>query len=152
MWNSRAPILTGAVALAIAGLPKDVAAQEEALDDERVEYVSTADATELLHDDLAAFDGGEVRVYTFDFPAGWIGDWHYHTGDVFVYVMEGELIIEPAGEDRVTIGPGEVYHEAVDQLMQARNGSATRPTRVLLFQVGAAGEPLMIRADPESRP
>lgn len=149
MLNARALTVAGILAVALAGLPDDASAQGEETDDERIEYVSTADLTELLRDDLVALAGAEARVYEVEFPAGWVGDWHYHTGDVFVYVVEGEFIVDLKGKDRVTVGPGEVYHEAVNQVMQARAGSATRPTRVLLFQVGERGEPLMIRADSE---
>lgn len=66
-------------------------AEESTPSDERQEYVSTADHTELIQDDLAAIPGKEVRIYHSISPAGWVGKWHYHTGDVFVYVVDGQV-------------------------------------------------------------
>ena len=50
------------------------------------------------------------------------------------------------GEERQSFGPGEVYHEALNRVMQARNLSTTERTKILSFQVGDKGEPLMIKA------
>ena len=52
------------------------------------------------------------------------------------------------GQSRKRFGAGQVYHEAVHTTMQARNGSATQSTELILFQVGGKGEPLMIVAKP----
>lgn len=132
------------VTLALATLP--VAAQEQEQDAGR-EYVSTAIIDSVLHDDLEALPGTEARVLEVEFPAGWTGDRHYHTGDVFVYVLEGEFVVDVEGEGRLRFGPGDVYHEAVNTVMQARNPSTSVATRVILFQVGEEGQPLMIRAE-----
>lgn len=122
-------------------------AQESDEADERREYVSTADHTELIRDELAAFPGQEVHIYHSFFPAGWVGKWHYHTGDVFVHVVEGEFVVDLEEGERLTFGPGEVYHEAVDTVMQARNPSTTTETEAYIFQVGDLGEPLMMLAE-----
>lgn len=132
------------VMLALAIHP--VAAQEQK-QDAGEEYVSTAIIDSVLHDDLEALPGTEARVLDVEFPAGWTGDRHYHTGDVFVYVLEGEFVVDVEGEGRLRFGPGEVYHEAVNTVMQARNPSTSVATRVILFQVGEQGQPLMIRAE-----
>jgi len=111
------------------------------------EYKSTAKQTEILQDDLAMIDGKEVNIIAVEFPPGWVGEKHYHTGDVFVYVREGTFVVDVEGEGRKSFSPGKVYHEAVNKVMQARNGSQTSPTKVFLFQVGNKGEPLMIKAE-----
>lgn len=118
----------------------------------REEYVSTADLNTVLEDDLKAIEGMESRVLEVEFPAGWVGERHYHTGDVFVYVLEGELVVDVDGEGRLTFGPGEVYHEALNTVMQARNPRPDAGTRAILFQVGKEGEPLMIRANGAGPP
>jgi quercetin dioxygenase-like cupin family protein len=61
-----------------------------------------------------------------------------------VYVLEGTFVVDVEGGDRVSIGPGEVYHEAVNRNMVARNGSPVQPVTVLLFQVSNRGEPRVI--------
>ena len=114
----------------------------------RDEYRTTADQQEVLKSELASVPGKEGTVLRVELPAGWIGDWHYHTGDVFVYVVSGEFVVDLDGQGRKRFGAGQVYHEAVNTTMQARNGSATRSTELILFQVGGKGEPLMIVAKP----
>jgi quercetin dioxygenase-like cupin family protein len=116
--------------------------------DERGEaYVSTAKTIAVLRDDLSTIRGKEVNVMRLELPPGWVGERHYHTGDVFVYVLEGKFVVDVDGEDRKVFGPGEVYHEAVNTAMLARNASTTQRTRLILFQVGDKGEPLMMKAD-----
>lgn len=115
--------------------------------EKREEYKSTAKQNKILQDSLAVIEGKEVNIIAVEFPPGWVGERHYHTGDVFVYVQEGEFIVDVEGENRKSFGPGEVYHEAVNKVMQARNGSQNSHTKVLLFQVGNKGEPLMILAE-----
>ena len=69
--------------------------------DEQEEYVSTAKIVSSLTDDLAAFPGREATVMKAEFPPGWVGGRHYHTGDVFVYVLEGSFVVDVDG-----VGPG----------------------------------------------
>jgi quercetin dioxygenase-like cupin family protein len=121
--------------------PPDARAQQ------RQEYRSTAPSTVLLRDDLAALKGQEAQVISLQLPPGWVGGWHYHTGDVFVYVQDGSFTVDVDGEGRKTFGRGQVYHEAVNKVMRARNGSTTEQTTIIVFQVGAKGEPLMFQAE-----
>lgn len=127
-------------AVVVSAIPQTSLAQE------REEYRSTADLTLVLQDSLSAIEDKEAKVLRVVFPAGWVGERHYHTGDVFVYVLKGRFAVDVEGEQRQTFGPGEVYHEALNKVMQARNLSTNEPTELILFQVGDEGEPLMIRA------
>ena len=68
--------------------------------------------------------GKEGTVLRIELPVGWVGGWHYHTGDVFVYVVSGEFVVDVEGQGRKQFRPGDVYHEAVNTTMQARNPSA----------------------------
>lgn len=115
------------------------------------EYRTTAKQDTVLRSALVSVPGKEGAVLRVELPAGWIGDWHYHTGDVFVYVVSGEFVVDIERQGRQRFGPGQVYHEAVKATMQARNPSATDRTELILFQVGAKGEPLMFRAQPPGR-
>jgi quercetin dioxygenase-like cupin family protein len=101
----------------------------------------------LLQDPLHAVPGKQATLLRIEYPPGWVGRRHYHTGDVILYVLEGRFVVDVDGAKRTTIGPGEAYHEAVKSVMQARNGSATEPTRLLLFQVGGKGEQLTVTVD-----
>ena len=101
----------------------------------------------LLQDPLHAAPGKQATLLRIEYPPGWIGQRHYHTGDVFLYVLSGGFTIDVDGGKRTTIGAGETYHEAVHDVMQARNASTSEPTTLLLFQIGDAGERLTITVD-----
>jgi quercetin dioxygenase-like cupin family protein len=118
---------------------------------QREEYRTTAKQEEVLKSPLVSAPGKEGTILRVELPAGWIGEWHYHTGDVFVYVVSGEFVVDVEGQGRKTFASGEVYHEAVNTTMRARNPAAAQPTRLILFQVGGQGEPLMLRAKPPRR-
>lgn len=133
-----------AVGLVAASAP-GMGAAHQGQDSE--EYKSTADTIVLLRDELSTTKGKEVTVMRLELPPGWVGGRHYHTGDVFVYVLEGAFVIDVEGAERKVFRAGEVYHEAVNAEMLARNASTTEPTRLILFQVRKQGEPLMIKAD-----
>ena len=130
------------ISLAVCGLVYPAASWAQ----EREEYVTTGEVTTILQDPLFAIEGKEASINLTEFPPGWIGGRHYHTGDVFVYVLEGIFIVDVDGEERQTFRRGEVYHEALNRVMQARNFSTTERTKILVFQVGDKGEPPMIKA------
>ena len=100
--------------------------------------------TMLLNEDMFSIPGQEVAIQRAEYPAGWVGEKHYHTGDIFVYVLEGTFVVDVEGKDRITIRPGEVYHESVNKPMIARNGSTETGVKVLLFQVGEKGKPRVL--------
>ena len=93
----------------------------------------------------------EGTVLRIELPVGWVAGRHYHTGDVFVCVISGEFVVDVEGQGRQQFRPGEVYHEAVNTTMQARNPSTTERTSLILFQIGGKGEPLMLVAKPPRR-
>jgi quercetin dioxygenase-like cupin family protein len=111
------------------------------------EYKTTAKMTKLYTGTgLPGMEGKEVNVFQAEVPPGWIGGKHYHSGDVLVYVLEGSLTIDLEGKGPVTMGPREVFHEKPNQVMQAKNASATNRLKALMFQVGPEGMPLELEA------
>jgi quercetin dioxygenase-like cupin family protein len=101
----------------------------------------------LIQDPLHAIPGKQAHLLRIEYPPGWVGQRHYHTGDVFLYVLEGGFTIDVDGAARTTIRAGESYHEALNKVMQARNASASEPTTLLLFQVGNQGERMTVVTD-----
>ncbi len=135
--------LAAAVAV-IAGLTgmNDVTAQEQE------EYVSKAKATKLLHTPLAGTEGKEVHIVHFSAPPGFEGGKHSHPGPAFVYILEGQLTIEVEGMEPVTLGPGDVYAEPVgSKTMQGWNKSSTHGVKLIVFQIGDEGKPLMVKVE-----
>ena len=137
--------------LALAGClwPQHLNARAQAASPQ--EYRTTADQQTVLKSDLVSVPEKEGTVLRIELPVGWVGGWHYHTGDVFVYVISGEFVVDVEGQGRKQFRAGEVYHEAVNTTMQARNPSTTERTSLILFQIGGKGEQLMVVAKPPRR-
>ena len=115
---------------------------------EQEEYVSKAKATKLLHTPLAGTEGKEVHIVHFSAPPGFEGGRHSHPGPAFVYILEGQLTIEVEGMEAVTLGPGDIYAEPVgSKTMQAWNKSSTHGVKLVVFQIGDEGKPLMVKAE-----
>jgi len=120
----------------------EVSAQEK-----KEVYVPAADVKTLLDRPLPGVEGKQVTVLHGTFPAGWVGGAHYHSGPVYVYVLEGTFTVDEQGKPRQTITAGQLYEEPIGMPMQARNISVSQPLKILLFQVNRQGEPLAYKAE-----
>ena len=93
---------------------------------------------------LAEVEGKEVVIIHFSLPPGFVGGKHFHPGPVFVYVLEGELTVETdAGIE--TISAGKIYREELRQTMRGKNLSTTDAAKIVVFQVGDTGKPMMVK-------
>jgi quercetin dioxygenase-like cupin family protein len=128
-------ILTAAVGA--AGFEATLAAEQE--------YKSKAKATSLVKTALPGVEGKEIIIKRFEAPPGFVGGKHYHPGPVFVYVLEGEFTIETEEVERQTFKAGELYQEPIRRPMRARNLSKSDNLKLLVFQVGDAGKPMMVK-------
>jgi quercetin dioxygenase-like cupin family protein len=116
--------------------------------EKKVVYVSPgAEKKTLTSESLPGVEGHVVTIDHYTMPPGWVGGKHYHTGPVYVYVLEGSFSIEEQGKERRTFKPGELYKEPIGTPMQARNLNASEPLKALVIQVTPEGEPLMVKAD-----
>ncbi|HEY7519064.1 MAG TPA: cupin domain-containing protein [Methylomirabilota bacterium] len=116
-------------------------------DEKKEVYKPTTGVRTLLETPLPGVEGRQITVLHGTFPAGWTGGKHYHTGPVYVYVLEGDFTIDEVGKPRRTIRAGELYEEPIGTPMQARNVSASQPVKVLVFQVHGLREPLAYKAE-----
>lgn len=108
------------------------------------EYVSKATATTLYQAPLQGVAGKEMVVKHFSIPPNFVGGKHKHPGSVFVYVLEGEFTVM-LEDGTHTFKAGEIYAEKIDSPMVAKNMSTSNETKLLVFQVGNIGEPMMIK-------
>ena len=131
------------LALALAGVLSLGAAFS--LDVQAQEYKPKAVSKSLYKGALNSDASKTVIVKHFSFPAGFVGGKHFHPADVFVYVLEGELTVETEKGAR-TVKAGELYPEAPGMVMRVRNVSTSAPTKIVVFQVGETGKPMMIKA------
>ena len=111
------------------------------------EYVPKAVTTPLVQAPLSGAPGQIAVIKRLEMEPGWVGGRHFHTGDVFVYVVEGSIVFTLDGKAPMTLEAGEMLHELPNQVMSVANASSTEPLKIILFQVNDDGKPLMIKAD-----
>ena len=132
-------VIVGAMVAGAIGVPGLYAAEKE--------YKSTAKITKLIESmSLSGLPDQEANVFVAEMPGGWIGGKHYHPGHVFVYVLEGSITFTFDGKEPFTVKAGEVYHETPNEKMLAKNASASEDLKIVVFQVGTEGKPVMIEA------
>ena len=131
-------------ALALTGVLSLAAAFS--LDAQAAEYKPKAEVKSLHEGALTGVEDKIVIIKHFTLPAGFVGGKHFHPADVFVYVLEGALTVETEGGVQ-TISAGELYPEVPGMVMADKNLSADKPTKIVVFQVGDAGKPMMVKAD-----
>lgn len=110
-------------------------------------YKPKVESQTLIDESLATDDSKRVIIKHFRLPSGYEGGRHYHPGAVYVYVLDGEFTIETEGHGRETLKAGQLYKEPVGRVMRARNSSTDDSVEILVFQIGEAGKPMMIKAD-----
>jgi len=116
--------------------------------DHKEVYVSPgADKKILFNEPLRGVEGQQVTIDRYSLPPAWIGGRHYHTGPVYVYILEGVLTVDEQGKPRQTFKAGELYPEPIGIPMQTRNLSTSDPMKLLVIQITPKGEPLMYKAE-----
>ena len=131
-------VLVAVMAVAASGFQDANAAEQE--------YKPKVKVTSLVEESLVGVEGKKVIIKHFELPPGFVGGKHFHPGPVFVYVLEGELTIDTKEAGRQTIRAGKLYQEPIRSVMQAWNLSTTDTTKIVVFQVGDEGKPMMIKA------
>lgn len=96
----------------------------------------------LLTKDLTGIEGREAVMLTVEYPPGGASTPHRHDAHVFVYVLEGSLVMQADGGEAVTLGPGDTFYEnPADVHRVSANASKTEPVRFLVFFVKEKGKP-----------
>jgi quercetin dioxygenase-like cupin family protein len=89
--------------------------------------------TPLMTKDLADVPGKEIVMLTVDYPPGAVDSPHRHDAQVFVYVLEGSIVMQVRGGQEVTLTPGQTFYEGPDDVHTVgRNASATKPAKFLV--------------------
>ena len=102
-------------------------------------------ATPLMSEDLTGIAGKEGIVLTVEYAPGAGGDVHRHNAHVFVYVLEGSIVMQVEGGKEVTLGPGQTFHETPgDVHTVGRNASTTKPAKFVVFMVKDKGAPVSV--------
>jgi quercetin dioxygenase-like cupin family protein len=102
----------------------------------------------LLTQDLPDIPGKEAIVLTVTYLPGGASLPHRHDADVFVYVLEGSVLMQVDGQPPVTLLPGQTFHEGPgDVHRQSANASATKPAKFVVFMIKDKNKPATRPAD-----
>jgi quercetin dioxygenase-like cupin family protein len=139
------PRLAFAAGLAICGICA-VAADARA--------ASPAAAVQQLMDkDLAGVPDKELLMLTVEYLPGGASLPHRHDAQVFVYVVEGELLMQVAGSPAVTLRQGQTFYEnPSDVHVVSANASKTAPAKILVFIVKDKSAPVSRDVAPRRTP
>ena len=100
--------------------------------------------------DLIAAPGKEVVMSVIEVPPGASSPPHRHDAQVFVYVLEGRMIMQVEGGPRVTIGPGQTFYEnPTDIHTVGANASKTKPAKFLAILIKDKGKPATVLVGPQ---
>lgn len=118
-----------ALAVALSGLAAAASAQSSG-----EARPAEPKVTPVMTRDLPEYPGKEALMTVVDYPPGGVSGIHRHDAHVFVYVIEGEVVMGIDGGQEVTIGPGQTFTEAPgDVHTVSRNASTTRPAKFIAF-------------------
>jgi quercetin dioxygenase-like cupin family protein len=70
-----------------------------------------ADVKDLFAIDLADYPGKEGRMIEVSYPPGAQDMVHRHDAHAFVYVLEGQIIMQLKGQPAVTLKAGQTFYE-----------------------------------------
>ena len=103
-----------------------------------------ADVKELFAIDLADYPGKEGRMIEVSYPPGAQDIVHRHDAHAFVYVLEGEIVMQLKGKSAVTLKAGQTFYEGpTDIHVVGRNASATAPARFVVVLLKGRGAPVL---------
>jgi quercetin dioxygenase-like cupin family protein len=104
--------------------------------------------TQLMSENLPDFPGKEGVIVTVEYPPGGSTPIHRHNADVFVYVLEGSVVMQLRGGEETTLTPGQTFHEGPNDVhVVSRNASATEPAKLVVFFVKDIGAPVVLPAN-----
>jgi quercetin dioxygenase-like cupin family protein len=91
--------------------------------------------------DLSGLAGKEATMLTVEYPPGGSTPPHRHDAHVFVYVLEGSVVMQVDGRDPVTLKPGQTFYEGPQDVHRtSANASATEAAKFLVFIVKDKGK------------
>ena len=101
----------------------------------------------LLSKDLTECPGKESVMFTVEYPPGHSDDIHRHNAYVFVYVLEGSVVMQVKGGKEVALTPGQTFYEGPNDIhLVGRNASKTKSAKFVAFFVKNKGAPILVPA------
>ena len=111
-----------------------------------------ADVKELFAIDLPDSPGKEGRMIVVSYPPGARDIVHRHDAHAFVYVLEGQIVMQLKGQPAVTLTAGQTFYEGpTDVHVVGRNASKTEPARFVVVLLKAEGAPILTPVKEDSQ-
>jgi len=106
------------------------------------------EVTPLLSKDLTDLPGKEGVMITVKYPPGASDAIHRHNADVFVYVLEGSIVMQVRGGKEVTLTPGQTFYEGPSDVhVVSRNASQTKPAKFVVLLIKDKATPILVPAN-----
>src|SRR3954464_12166798 len=103
-----------------------------------------ARVTQLLSKDLTDLPNKEGLMITVTYPPGGSDPVHRHNAHVFVYVLEGSIVMEVKDGKSVTVAPGQTFYEGPNDIHTvSRNASNTKPAKFVVFFLKEKDAPVL---------
>ena len=100
---------------------------------------------ELLEQNLADYPGQEGLMLEVAYKPGEVNVAHRHNAHAFIYVLEGEMIMQLKGKDPVHLKAGQTYYEGPEDIhVVDRNASTTAPARFVVVLLKKTGAPVLM--------
>ncbi len=110
--------------------------------------IYAAEVNVLLTTPTPPVEDQQGQMLTVEYAPGESSSPHMHNAHVFVYVLEGVVVMQVQGGPEVTLQAGETFYESPDDVHAiSRNASATESAKFLVFLVKRADAPVSLPYD-----
>src|ERR1700748_2863772 len=100
--------------------------------------------TPLLSKDLTELPGKEGTMITVMYPPGGSEPIHRHNAHVFVYVLQGSVVMQIRGGKELTLTAGQTFYEGPNDIhVVGRNASKTEQAKFVVFLIKDNGAPVV---------
>ncbi|MGA2366280.1 MAG: cupin domain-containing protein [Steroidobacteraceae bacterium] len=97
---------------------------------------SHAAGNALVTRDAVGMPGMEMTMNTVEYAPGASSPPHRHDAQVFVYVLEGHVVMQVKGGPKLTLGPGQTFYESPTDIHSvSANASSTEPAKFLVVML-----------------
>lgn len=101
----------------------------------------------LMAKQLADLPGKEALMITVSYEPSGADEIHRHDAHVFVYVLEGSVVMQVRGQPAVTLKPGQTFYEAPSDVhVVGKNASATESAKFLVLLIKNSNKPPVLPA------
>jgi quercetin dioxygenase-like cupin family protein len=108
-------------------------------------FAQQATVTPLFQADMNDLQDQEGVMVTVEYPPGVGSGAHRHNAYVFVYVLEGSVIMQVEGGERTTLVAGQTFYETPGDIHTvSMNASETEPAKILALLVKPKGAPVTV--------